>query len=218
MTARLLKCGKQRNLSMTNQRGFSMIEALIAFAVLAFGVMGVVTLLATSKSAQFETVQRMRAVTLANSLVERIRINPLGITAYHTGLSSAIGDGNSPGSAPSEPSPDCLSAICTPAELAAHDLWEWEMDLRGAAVVDAIAATSGGLKEPQACVVFTPDTGPPARLRTGELRVIIAWRGLESVADDPAGTGTTCGSITSGDGVFRRQVVVETYVIDEGEI
>lgn len=193
------------------QRGFSMIEALIAFAVLSFGIMGVVTLLASSKANQLETVQRTRAVTLANSLVERIRINPSAVATYHTGLDAPI-----TGAGGTAPAPDCKSAPCTIQQLATYDMWEWSEELRGAtAVVTADGSAIGGIFQPQACVVFAADAG---RTATGPLTVLITWRGISEIRDAAAG-GDECGDLaTTADEPFRRQVAVQTYIVDETEL
>jgi type IV pilus assembly protein PilV len=186
-----------------------MIEALIAFAVLSFGIMGVVTLITGSKANQFEIVQRTRAVTLANSLVERIRINPLGIATYNTGLDTPVALGAT------QPSPDCSTATCDATQLATHDLWEWGEELRGAtALITATDAPVGGLQSPLACVVFA---NHPDHVRTGTLTVVVSWRGLAEVRDAAAG-GDVCGTFTAGEEKFRRQVSVQTYIIDETEL
>lgn len=196
------------------QKGFSMIEALIAFAVLSFGIMGVVTLLASSKANQFETVQRTRAVTLGNSLVERIRINPSAIATYHTGLDAPI-EVDVDRDAEPEPAPNCISATCTPLQLAQHDLWEWREEFRGAtAQITASGDAVGGLLEPKACVVFDAD---PGRASTGALTIIVSWRGLLKTRDAAAG-GDECGALATGTEEYRRQVAIQTYIVDETEL
>lgn len=192
------------------QQGFSMIEALIAFAVLSFGIMGVVTLLASSKANQLETVQRTRAVTLANALVERIRINPAAVATYHTGLNAPV-----TGVSGTAPSPDCKSAPCTPVQLATYDMWEWSEELRGAnATVTATGNAIGGIFQPQACVVFAADAG---RTATGPLTVLITWRGVSEITDATAG-GDECGNLNAEDEPYRRQVAVQTYLVDGTEL
>lgn len=199
----------------STHRGFSMIEALIAFAVLSFGIMGVVTLLAGSKVDQFETVQRTRAVTLANSLLERIRINPSAVVEYHTDLDDPISVGVNK-VADTEPDPACNTGTsCTVEELAAHDLWEWREELRGAtAQIGATDEAIGGLLEPQACVVFEADAG---RTSTGTLTILVTWRGLVE-GRDAALANEECGDVDPDLEVYRRQVAVRTFIVDETEL
>lgn len=192
-----------------------MIEALIAFAILSFGIMGVVTLLASSKASQFETVQRTRAVTLANALVERIRINPSAVASYHTGLDNPISV-DTDKVADVEPNPTCdMGSVCTPAQLAVHDMWEWREEFRGATarITDSNEAI-GGLLEPQSCVVFVADAG---RTSTGQLTILVSWRGLVEVRDALSAVGE-CGDFDDDLLKFRRQVVVQTYIVDETEL
>lgn len=200
---------------VVRQRGFSMIEALIAFAVLSFGIMGVVTLLTSSKVGQFETVQRTRAVTIGNSLLERIRANPTQANLYHTGLDTPIAV-TAAKTIETEPNPTCAAGSpCTPAELAAHDLWEWREELRGAAArITATDEVTGGLLEPQACVIFEADTD---RDDTGRLSILVSWRGMVE-SSDAVDAAEECGSVADGMENYRRQVAVRTYLIDETEL
>lgn len=195
-----------RKYSVSSERGFTLIEALIAFVILSVGLLGIVSLQSIAKTSQHLAVQHTRAVTLADAIVERIRVNPTAMATYNIGL-SPVGDGT-------RASQDC-SAGCTPAELANHDLWAWDQALAGAvATVDAGATNTAGLIQPRGCIVFFPETG---KTGTGRLSVIIQWRGLHESFDAVQAGDTRCGgAVIAGDN-FRRQVVVNTYVVDEKE-
>ena len=208
---------KARRMAVTRQRGFTMIEALVTFAILAVGVLGIVTLLVTSKTSQFEAVQRARAVTLADGLLERVRENPGALANYVTGLSPMGG-----GSLGSEPSPNCADSACDPNEAAVHDLWAWEQELDGAAVTftdaDDNTTSTGGLRNPRGCVLFTPFNG---RDRTGQITVLVQWDGLLESNDGvrPALEGEqACGGATAGCDPRRRQVLVSSFVMDGDEL
>ena len=61
---------------------------------------------------------------------------------------------------------------------------------------------------------------PTNRPNTGQLRVTIQWRGLHESfdavqSDDPPEDIVICGGAAAGDDKFRRQVVTNTYVVDE---
>jgi type IV pilus assembly protein PilV len=190
------------------QRGFTLIEALIAFVVLTVGILGIISLLIMSKSAMHQGLQRTRAINLADAIVERIRINPAGVETYNLGLAAPLGNG----SIATQPSPDCNAASCDAVELAEHDLWTWEQALDGATETIGGEA-AGGLINPRGCIMFTPTND---LVRSGMLQVIVQWQGLADSGDAAEG-GDACGGEDAGDDPFRRQVIVNTLVLDETE-
>lgn len=193
---------------MRNQSGFTLIEALIAFVILSVGLLGIVSLQALSKQSQHQAVQRARAVSMADGIVERIRINPGGLAEYVTGTT--------PVSITSEPSPDCQATACDPNELADHDLWAWQQTMEGAMItITDSGANAGGLINPRGCILFTPITG---KLRTGLLNVIIQWQGLHSSTDAVQAGEAACGGAAAAGDPTRRQISVNTFVIDEQEL
>ncbi|MCB1843521.1 MAG: type IV pilus modification protein PilV [Halioglobus sp.] len=195
------------------QAGFTMIEALVTFVVLAIGVLGIVSLMTTSKTAQHEAAQRARAVSMADGMLERIRENPDALASYLRGVGNPVGQG----SITSEPSPNCEANVCDPNDMAAHDLWAWEQQMDGSRVtISGAGTTSAGLKEPRGCVTFDNFAG---RANTGRLTVRLQWRGLHETSDGvPAVGGVACGGDAAGTDPFRRQVEVSTFVVDEGEL
>ena len=56
--------------------GFSLIEVLIAMVILSIGVLGVTGLQLMSKRNNQDSVQQIRAASLAQELVERMRADP----------------------------------------------------------------------------------------------------------------------------------------------
>lgn len=193
------------------QHGFTLIEALIAFVILSVGLLGIVSLQAMAKTSQHLAIQHTRAVTLADAIVERIRVNPGGIATYNIGLNNPI-DGTV---FSAEPSPDCKAAPCSTTELANYDLWLWEQALMGEGATVSGEGTAG-LNEPHGCILFAP---APGRARTGQLTVIIQWRGLHESYDAVQSGEAVCNdeTVSGGSDDFRRQVVSNTYVVDESE-
>lgn len=195
------------------QGGFTLIEALIAFVILSVGLLGVVSLLSMSKTSQHLAVQHTRAVTLADAIVERIRVNPGGMATYNIGT-TPVGGGTR------TLAKDCRATTCNQTELAAYDLWAWEQALDGAGakiIIGVDEENTAGLISPNGCIVFT-STDPANRPNTGQLRVIIEWRGLHESFDAVQATDadlTICGGAAAGADDFRRQVVINTYVVDE---
>ncbi|MBK6509506.1 MAG: type IV pilus modification protein PilV [Haliea sp.] len=191
------------------QSGFTLIEVLVAFLILSIGLLGVVALIVQSKVSQHQAVQRTRAVALADEMIERIRINPAQIETYNIGLNPVGESTDTP-----EPTPNCATNTCSPEQMAVHDLWSWEQALQGqAATIDGAAAD--GLVTPRGCIVFEPAA---SRARTGQLTVIVEWRGLVETSDALEEGDDNCGGESAGDDKYRRQVAVNTFVIDETEL
>jgi type IV pilus assembly protein PilV len=183
------------------QRGMSMLEVLITLVVFSLGVLSVAMLQGVSSRANYEAVQRTTAAYVANDLLERMRANPTALELYMP--AGPLGNG----SLGAEPAPDCasLANVCTPDQLALHDLWQWEQILDGVAEADGASAT-GGLLEPNACI-----TGP-AGGGQGTYTVSIAWRG-QSALTNPAVDDCGDDSGLYGDkNEFRRIVVAQTYI------
>ena len=198
-------------------RGVTLIEALITGLILAIGIIGVVSLLAMAKASQHEAMQRTRAISMADHMLERIRRDPAGIATYRTGTSGFnLPLGNSTIS--EEPDPSCSSASCTPLQLATHDRWVWEQLLDGSAVTvtsggNTVSATSmSGLR---GCVTFTADTG---KTNTGIVSVILQWQGMRETSDAVGIGGSVCGGASANSDPTRRQVVIDSYLVDEAEI
>lgn len=199
------------------QKGFTLFEVLIAFFVISVGLVGVVSLQALSKASQHQAVQRSRAVTLADQMLEMIRGNPRGISQYNIGLDGAVGDR----SLGDDPTRNCMLEACDPNQMAAYDLWAWEQALDGAGVTAADGGGTGaGLIQPRGCIVFEADTAN-GKARTGVVDVIIQWRGLQETSDAVQGDADdpgVCGADFDGEEGFRRQVVLSTYIVDELEL
>ncbi|MFT5709767.1 MAG: type IV pilus assembly protein PilV [Halioglobus sp.] len=194
-----------------SQRGFTLIEVLVTFVVLAIGLLGIVSLQALSKTSQHQGIQRTRAVAIADGMLEKIRINPAGLATYAIGL-NPLGDGT----ISSEPTPNCISAVCNTTQMAAHDLWQWEQALDGTTVTVGGVATAG-LINPQACVIFTAATG---KTNTGLLQVLVQWSDLRETIDavQAGDVDVACGGAAAGGDRFRRKVTASTFVIDEDEL
>lgn len=175
------------------QRGNSMMEVLVSLVVLSFGSLGVAGLQATSKRANHEAKQQLTATFLANDIIEKMRNNPGALATY---AGAAVGGST----ISTEPSPNCSSANpCTAAQMAAHDRWLWEQAIDGVAIKQG-SAKAGGLVQPKGCISNT----------NGQVRVVMAWYGAETLSDTGAASGgvSTCG--TAGD--HRRQIVINTYI------
>ena len=94
------------------QRGFSLVEVLIALVIMSVGMLGIAGLYVQSMQAGRTSLLRHNAVTLAGDVADRIRANPRAAIAY-------AGD-------PEDN--DCVAegTDCDESEMAAHDIFLWD--------------------------------------------------------------------------------------------
>ena len=99
----------KQNRAPRNQRGFSLVEVLIALVIMSVGMLGIAGLYVLSMQAGRTSMLRHNAVTLAGDVADRIRANPRAGAAY----AGAGGDNG------------CVGADCDEASMAAHDIFLW---------------------------------------------------------------------------------------------
>lgn len=94
------------------QRGFSLVEVLIALVIMSVGMLGIAGLFVQGMQAGRTSVLRHHAVTLAGDVADRIRANPRAGIAYAGagGDNGCVGYGNN----------------CNEASMAAHDVFLWQ--------------------------------------------------------------------------------------------
>ena len=127
--------------SRTTDKGFTLLEVLIALCVLAAGMLGVGMMLLESIRASRSALHRTAAVALAADLGERIRANRAAGSAYALGLGALAGT----------PATGCaVSDACDPSEVAERDLYQWQQAV--------LAALPGAVTRVQ----VTPINGLPA--------------------------------------------------------
>lgn len=178
------------------QYGLGMIEVLVAGFIFAIGVLGLSTMQVKAKRTSYDALQRSLATSLARDMVARMRSNPTALDTYAAiTFLGGVTSGN-------EPSPDCQSQQCVSAELASHDLWEWEQALEGASEVSN-AIKTGGLTQPSGCIDNT----------NGLITITIAWEGFDGKKNP---TNSTCGESRGlyGTGNINRKIVVLNTFIE----
>jgi len=94
------------------QRGFSLVEVLIALVIMSVGMLGIAGLFVQGMQAGRTSVLRHHAVTLAGDVADRLRANPRAGIAYAGagGDNACVGYGNN----------------CDEASMAAHDVFLWQ--------------------------------------------------------------------------------------------
>lgn len=117
------------------ERGFTLVEVLIALIIMSVGMLGIAGLYVHSMRAGSTSLFRHHAVTLAGDVADRIRANPRAGAAYEL-----AGANN-----------NCVGAgiDCSAAEMAANDIYQWGLQ----------AASS--LPEGTVRIVFDGGVAPP---------------------------------------------------------
>lgn len=200
---------------VSNQKGLSMIEVLVAITILSIGLLGTAALQIQSKRANLGSVERTLASMLVNDMFERMRANPTEFNTYLTEMDQSQKVGETGGTEPRR----CVDQLCDEAQLAAWDVWDWEQSLIGASEVVDSAGTdinTGGLVLPFACMVGPPGGG------TGLYRIAINWRGhsefTDGSLDDPCGVSDLDRYAGEEDNdTLRRVIVVSSYLVDPDE-
>ncbi len=177
------------------EQGMTFIEVLIALVIMVTGILGAVAMQATAKKGSFDAMQRSLASSLAQDIVEKIRVNTVGTLGGNLALYAA----NSPyGSGVIAEAPTCNSgaALCTPAQMVAHDLFSWEQALMGAGAQNE-GNNVGGLVGGIGCL----------SVNGNQVTVVVTWQGKAKYTDANRAEG--CG--TKAD--TRRQVVVQAFIL-----
>jgi type IV pilus assembly protein PilV len=121
-----------------SERGFTLIESLVALVVLSVGLLGAAATLLGSLGAHAEAMRRATALGLVRDVADRIRANAGGRAAYDTRAAAA--------------SVDCAASTCDAAARAAGDRTHF---------LDA-ARTAFPFAQTRAEIRFEPATGPAA--------------------------------------------------------
>ncbi|MGI9318568.1 MAG: type IV pilus modification protein PilV [bacterium] len=177
------------NFYTKKQTGYLLVEVLVSMLIITVGVVGIAKLQHVSKSSNAQAVQRTIASHLTDNLIERIRTNSAGIGTYFPNDSTVVLTGGS-----STPATQCTAGnVCTPAQLATFDIWEWEQNLIGT-FESASGAATGGLVNPIVCL------RRPAGGGDGLYQIAIAWHSQSRLEQQPIAANSnasTCGTAAS---------------------
>lgn len=112
------------NQPMRPQRGFSLIEILVAVLVMGVGVLGVTGLQMVSLQNNRDALLRTEALQMAYDVLDRIRVNP------GAGVLGIAYDGVDFDDAAVAPT-DCIANNCTSAQITGFDIALWKCSLGG---------------------------------------------------------------------------------------
>lgn len=96
------------------QRGFTLLEVLVAIVVLSIGLLGLAGLQAAGLRNNTSAYMRTIATQQVHDMADRMRANPLGVTGGNYDLINTK---------PADPG--CLATGCTPADMATYDAFQW---------------------------------------------------------------------------------------------
>jgi len=169
--------------------GMTFIEVLIALVIMVTGILGAVAMQATAKKGSFDAMQRSLASSLSQDIIERMRSNDATALANYVSSDYGVSLDEVPGKR-------CQTSdgLCTAAEMAINDQYEWELALMGADVKNG-TNNAGGLVDARACV----------NVNNNAVTVVITWQGRTKLVN---GSTEDCGDT----GSERRQVLVEAFV------
>ncbi len=112
------------------QRGFNLLEVMVALLVLSLGLLGLAALQTVGLKANHESYERTQATLLIYEILDRMRANPQGVVGGNYDLL---------GAPPSYT--NCAIATCTPQELADYDVGTWVESLQAAGMLANSRAT-----------------------------------------------------------------------------
>jgi type IV pilus assembly protein PilV len=125
--------GKMKHRQSVHCAGFSLIEVLVAAAVLGVGLAGLAALLLNGISSTASSLSRSSAALHTESMTELARISPLGASEFIKAV-------------PVSPPACDTTRSCSPAEFARHSLWHWQQrvlqDLPGGSAEICVAGGS----------------------------------------------------------------------------
>ena len=107
----------------TRQRGFSLLEVLIALLILSIGLLGLAGLQTFSVKFVHQSYQRTQATLQIYDIIDRMRANGVAVAAGNYVLALPLGS-------PPPAAPDCEANACVvPQNMAAYDMRQWYMNV-----------------------------------------------------------------------------------------
>ena len=145
-----------------SNRGFTLLEALIGFLILSIGMLGIASLQAVSLKAGKSAVYGSVAMMKVEELFESMRVNPTALVAY---ANAGNGTNN-----------NCTGAnVCTPAALAADDVFWWNQNLTAGLPATATTTTT----------ITLTATVPPSSMTN--VAITVNWAERNQDAEDADG-------------------------------
>lgn len=176
------------------QKGFTLLEVLITVVVVSVSLLGLAALQVLATRSNFEAVQRTQATNLANDVIDRMRLNSARLDDYAANEIHSTFMTSAPAACTRGEDP----STCLPKRVA-RDQWDWVQMLN----------SSDSLVVPRICI-----THPAPGGATGDVSVVVAWRGITKNAtleSNPAAALNACGQAQIGT-EYLKQVVMVTRI------
>ena len=103
-------------------RGFTLVEVLVSLLVISIGLLGVAKLVLAAMKANDSAYFRGQATDLAYAILDDMRANRNYALTVPGGYAVALG-------AVPVPGVQCNVAVCTPAQQATYDIYNWKQRL-----------------------------------------------------------------------------------------
>ncbi len=158
-------------MSVTAEKGVTLVEVLVAVLVLSIGLLGLAQLQMTSLRQSQSALLRSQATLLAYDITDRMRANPGGVTAGYYNqptVSGGAADNDCGFVDATGTSVNSNPSTCTPQQLAQNDLLEWRNTL------GRTLPTGQGT----VCLDSTPEDGTPSAPacdNLGTVYVVKVW-------------------------------------------
>jgi len=106
--------------------GFTLIEILVTIVIVSIGLLGLAGLQINGLRANISSEARSKATLLADDIAERMRANPLGVTAgAYNNITVDLANCIVPARLCGNTSTNDVVDTCTAVEMATFDIWEW---------------------------------------------------------------------------------------------
>lgn len=106
------------------ESGFLLIEVLVAFIVIAFGMLGIAGMITVNLKSNSSSYIKQQAVQSAYDIADRIRANSARAIAGSYDVNN-LTTGAALAVPPTTPGTDCGGATCSDTQLATYDTWYW---------------------------------------------------------------------------------------------
>jgi type IV pilus assembly protein PilV len=193
------------------ERGFSLLEVLIAMLIVMVGLLGLAGMQARAQVAELESYQRAQALVLLYDMVDRINNNRFtapcfAITTNTTTGAPFFGD-------PANPvTPVCAVDTAANNAQAVAEMTAWDQLLQGAAeqkgatAVGAMIGARGCISYNASTEYLSAATGGPIQ-GTGEYTIAVSWQGMANTFQPVKACGAGLyGSASSSNDTMRRTV------------